>query len=60
MTTSPIEHVEAVVVNGTSLAYRELGEGESVVLLHCDISDLRTWEYEAWIAELMEHVIPCA
>ncbi|QDY79438.1 alpha/beta fold hydrolase [Streptomyces qinzhouensis] len=30
-------------LGGTSLAYREAGSGEPVVLVHGDLSDLRTW-----------------
>lgn len=37
------EDVERVEVNGTSLAYRERGEGEPVVFVHGTASDLRTW-----------------
>jgi len=33
-----------VTVNGTTLAYREQGDGEPVVFVHGAISDLRTWE----------------
>ncbi|MGY1639067.1 alpha/beta fold hydrolase [Geodermatophilus sp. SYSU D00742] len=35
--------VARVVVDGARLAYRELGSGEPVVLVHGGISDLRTW-----------------
>lgn len=33
-------------LNGTTLAYRELGTGEPVVLVHGGLSDLRTWEQQ--------------
>ncbi len=33
-------------VNGTTLAYREQGEGAPVVFVHGAISDLRTWEHQ--------------
>ena len=32
-----------VTVNGTALAYREVGTGEPVVLVHGGLGDLRTW-----------------
>jgi pimeloyl-ACP methyl ester carboxylesterase len=32
-----------VTVNGASLAYREVGSGEPVVLVHGGLGDLRTW-----------------
>jgi pimeloyl-ACP methyl ester carboxylesterase len=38
--------VRSVSVDGTALAYREQGEGEPVVFVHGDISDLRTWEQQ--------------
>jgi pimeloyl-ACP methyl ester carboxylesterase len=44
MTSSGFEDARRVTVNGTSLAYREQGEGEPVVFVHGAISDLRTWE----------------
>lgn len=46
VTTQPFEHIRSAVVNGTTLAYREIGDGEPVVLLHGDISDLRTWDQQ--------------
>ncbi|HEX2075610.1 MAG TPA: alpha/beta hydrolase [Geodermatophilus sp.] len=36
--------VRRVAVNGTPLAYREVGAGEPVVFVHGGVSDLRTWE----------------
>ena len=33
-----------VDINGTRLAYRDIGQGEPVVLSHETISDLRCWE----------------
>jgi pimeloyl-ACP methyl ester carboxylesterase len=38
--------LETVHVNGTSLAYRELGSGEPVVFVHGGLSDLRTWMHQ--------------
>jgi pimeloyl-ACP methyl ester carboxylesterase len=38
------EDVTSVPVNGTRLAYREVGSGEPVVFVHGDLSDLRSWE----------------
>jgi pimeloyl-ACP methyl ester carboxylesterase len=38
------EGTRTVDVNGTSLAYREEGEGEPVVFIHGDLSDLRSWD----------------
>jgi pimeloyl-ACP methyl ester carboxylesterase len=36
--------MDTLKINGTSLAYRECGEGEPVVLVHGSGSDLRTWQ----------------
>jgi pimeloyl-ACP methyl ester carboxylesterase len=44
--TSQFEDVRTTTVNGAVLAYRETGNGEPVVFLHGDISDLRTWEQQ--------------
>jgi pimeloyl-ACP methyl ester carboxylesterase len=44
--TSPFEAVQAVDVNGVTLAYREQGEGEPVVFVHGSVSDLRSWEQQ--------------
>jgi pimeloyl-ACP methyl ester carboxylesterase len=41
--TSGFEGAKTVAVNGTTLAYREHGDGEPVVFVHGDLSDLRTW-----------------
>jgi pimeloyl-ACP methyl ester carboxylesterase len=46
VTTDAFEHIERAVLNGTTLAYREVGTGEPVVLLHGDISDIRTWDQQ--------------
>jgi len=46
MTTEGFEGARTAVVDGTTLAYVELGDGEPVVFLHGDISDLRTWEQQ--------------
>jgi pimeloyl-ACP methyl ester carboxylesterase len=41
-----------VEVNGTSLAYRVRGKGEPMVLVHANVSDVRSWEgVEAPLAE---------
>ncbi|MEZ5923574.1 MAG: alpha/beta hydrolase [Hyphomicrobiaceae bacterium] len=40
---SDFDNLSSVVVNGASLAYRERGRGEPVVLVHGGASDLRTW-----------------
>lgn len=40
-----LEH-RTVEVRGTTLAYREVGRGEPVVLVHGGASDLRTWEQQ--------------
>jgi pimeloyl-ACP methyl ester carboxylesterase len=45
MESDPFEGVQRVDVNGASLAYREQGEGESVVFVHGGASDLRTWDH---------------
>jgi len=46
MTSTGFEDARTATVNGTSLAYREQGEGEAVVFVHGGISDLRTWEQQ--------------
>ncbi len=46
MTTNAFEGIKTAKVNGTTLAYREQGEGEPVVFVHGAISDLRTWEQQ--------------
>jgi len=38
------EDLKTATVNGVSLAYRETGSGEPVVLIHGSASDLRTWD----------------
>jgi pimeloyl-ACP methyl ester carboxylesterase len=38
------EDLKTASVNGVSLAYRETGSGEPVVLIHGSASDLRTWD----------------
>jgi len=35
--------IKTATINGTTLAYREEGQGEPVVFVHGGISDLRTW-----------------
>lgn len=41
-----------VEINGESFAYRELGRGDPMVLVHASISDLRSWEpLEELVAE---------
>lgn len=43
---------QQITVNGTSFAYREQGRGAPVVLVHANISDMRSWEpLEPWLAE---------
>ena len=44
MTSSTFAGVKTTKVNGTSLAYREQGEGEPVVFLHGGALDLRVWD----------------
>jgi pimeloyl-ACP methyl ester carboxylesterase len=38
-----LESLPTVLVDGATLAYREEGDGEPVVLVHGSASDLRTW-----------------
>jgi pimeloyl-ACP methyl ester carboxylesterase len=38
--------VESVSVDGTTLAYRERGAGETVVFVHGSASDLRSWDQQ--------------
>jgi pimeloyl-ACP methyl ester carboxylesterase len=36
--------MEAIKINGTSLAYTIEGEGEPIVLVHSNLNDIRTWD----------------
>ena len=42
-TAARLESLPTVLVDGATLAYREQGDGEPVVLVHGSASDLRTW-----------------
>jgi pimeloyl-ACP methyl ester carboxylesterase len=42
-TMSSFEGIRTADVNGAALAYRERGEGESVVFVHGSADDLRSW-----------------
>ncbi len=44
--TDMFEALRTAPVNGVSLAYREQGSGEPVVLVHGSASDIRTWEHQ--------------
>ncbi len=44
--TDMFEALRKATVNGVSLAYREQGSGEPVVLVHGSASDIRTWEHQ--------------
>jgi pimeloyl-ACP methyl ester carboxylesterase len=46
MTSMTFENARTATVNGTTLAYREEGEGEPVVFVHGALSDLRTWQQQ--------------
>ena len=46
MTSTGSEDAKTAKVNGTTLAYREEGEGEPVIFVHGVASDLRTWEQQ--------------
>jgi pimeloyl-ACP methyl ester carboxylesterase len=46
MTSPEFGAIKTATVNGTTLAYREQGEGEPVVFVHGGISDLRVWEHQ--------------
>jgi len=46
MTGTGFGDARTAAVNGTTLAYREQGEGEPVVFVHGGVSDLRTWEQQ--------------
>jgi len=46
MTSTGFEDAKTATVNGTTLAYREEGEGEPVIFVHGGESDLRTWEQQ--------------
>lgn len=37
-------NTQAIELGGTSFAYRESGRGEPMVLVHANLSDLRSWE----------------
>ncbi len=43
MTSTSFGATKTATVNGSTLAYREEGEGEPVVFVHGGISDLRVW-----------------
>ncbi len=46
MTSIAFGATKAAKVNGTTLTYREEGEGEPVIFVHGAPSDLRTWEQQ--------------
>lgn len=46
MTVTGFEHVQTAQVDGTTLAYREQGDGEPMVFVHGTGSDLRIWEQQ--------------
>ena len=46
MTSTGFEDAKTAKVNGTTLAYREEGQGEPVIFVHGGESDLRTWEQQ--------------
>ncbi len=46
MTSTAFGAIRTATVNGTTLAYREEGEGEPVIFVHGGESDLRTWEQQ--------------
>jgi len=46
MTRTAFEGARTAKVDGTTLAYREQGQGEPAVFVHGAISDLRTWEQQ--------------
>ncbi len=51
-TPAPLMNEQEIDLNGTSLAYRECGRGDPMVLVHAGISDLRSWEpLEPLVAE---------
>jgi pimeloyl-ACP methyl ester carboxylesterase len=46
MASTAFGATKTATVNGTTLAYREQGEGEPVVFVHGSASDLRAWEQQ--------------
>jgi pimeloyl-ACP methyl ester carboxylesterase len=46
MTSTTFGATKTATVNGTTLAYRERGDGEPVVFVHGSISDLRVWNQQ--------------
>jgi pimeloyl-ACP methyl ester carboxylesterase len=46
MTSTAFGAIKTATVNGTTLAYREQGDGEPVVFVHGALSDLRTWQQQ--------------
>ena len=46
MTDTAFGATKTATVNGTTLAYREQGQGEPVVFVHGTACDLRTWEQQ--------------
>jgi len=45
-TLGSLESLPTVLVDGATLAYREQGDGEPVVLVHGSAGDLRSWEQQ--------------
>src|SRR5689334_14772772 len=37
------EHYSTIDINGTKLAYRDVGKGSPMVLVHANITDIRAW-----------------
>jgi pimeloyl-ACP methyl ester carboxylesterase len=46
MTSTAFGATKTAIVNGTTLAYREQGQGEPVVFVHGSLSDMRVWEQQ--------------
>jgi len=46
MTDLELNGARRLDVNGAALAYRERGQGESVVFVHGSASDMRTWNHQ--------------
>ncbi len=50
MTSTPLGATRTATVNGTTLAYREQGEGEPVVFVHGTLSEMGATGHAAWVA----------
>ena len=57
MTSSAFEDTRTAKVDGTTLAFREQGEGEPVVFVHGAIIYRRTWEQQLPAIGIAEFIL---